>query len=233
MGAVLAGSLSAGAAEAQVVIQGGYPPPPPPPQGYVLAQPGYPPPQYGQPVVLAPAGDGPRFRGGIALEGGTLIDSGTNVGAIGPVGQLGVQINNLVGIYAVPGFDILFGPAGGIDLTFAVMADFTILNDQLTLGAGLDSGVFAAFGSGAGLAGAGYGARLHAAWNALVSRGANGVRRRGLVIGLDLRMLVGPEASVSTSGCGAATELGANCNAQASENGFVFSPMLSIGYQAF
>ncbi len=217
VGAVVLGSLlSAGVASAQQVV---------------VVQPGYaPPPQYGQPVGVVQGSDGVRFRGGIALEGGALLPNGVSLGAIGPQGQIGVQINHLVGVYAVPAFDILFGPAGGVDFTFAVMADFTILNDQLTVGAGLDSGVYAALGSSgtsaAGAAGAQYGARLHAAWNAYLVRGENGIRRKALVVGLDLRFLVGPEAAASTNGNGGVTGSG-------SADGLVFSPMVTVGYQAF
>lgn len=186
------------------------------------------PPPPSQPAPApAPAEDHARFRGGIALEGGLLLPQGVTLGAVGPVGQLGVQINNMIGVYAVPGFDILFGSAGGIDLTAAVMVDFTLLDDVLTVGGGLDSGVYAAFGQAAGAAGAQYGGRLHVAWNALVSRGADGVRRRGLVIGLDARLLVGPSASASANIQTGATSVGG------SDHAFVFSPMLSVGYQAF
>jgi len=151
------------------------------------------------------------------------------LGAIGPQGQLGVQINNLIGVYGVPAFDILFGPAGGVDLTFAALVDFTLLEDVLTVGGGLDSGVFAAFGasgtSAAAAAGAQYGVRGHVAWNAIVSKGANGIRRRALVVGLDLRALLGPEASATANANGT--------SGSASTTGFVFSPMVTIGYLAF
>lgn len=173
--------------------------------------------------------DGPRFRGGISLEGGALLPSHVALGAVGPQGQLGVQVDNLLGIYAVPAFDILFGPAGGVDLTFAVMADFTLLDDVLTVGGGLDSGVFAAIGgngtSAAAAAGAQYGVRGHAAWNALVTKGPNGIRRKALVVGLDLRFLVGPEGSETVTATGGSVS--------ASTHGFVFSPMVTVGYVAF
>ncbi len=57
-------------------------------------------------------------------------------------------------------------------------------------------------------------------------RGENGIRRKALVVGLDLRFLVGPEAAASTNGNGGVTGSG-------SADGLVFSPMVTVGYQAF
>jgi hypothetical protein len=187
----------------------------------VVAQP--PPPAT---FVVGPERDGARFRGGIELDGGLLKPSSGVLGAIGPSGQLGVQINNLIGVYAVPGFTILFGSAGGLDVTGGAVVDFTLLDDALTIGAGPEFGAFAYFGHNAAGGGAGYGGRLHLAWNALVSRGANGIRRRALVVGLDARFIIGPEATASASASGAAS-------ASVTTNGFVFAPILSIGYVAF
>jgi hypothetical protein len=144
------------------------------------------------------------------------------LGGIGPSGQIGVQINNLIGVYAVPGFTVLFGSAGGVDFTAGAVVDFTLLNDAITVGAGPELGAFAFFGTGAAGAGAGYGGRIHLAWNALVSHGEHRARRKGLVVGLDLRFIVGPEATASVNG-----------SASASSNGFVFAPLLSVGYVAF
>jgi hypothetical protein len=211
-----------------------------PPPGYVQAPPpGYvqaPPPGY----IRAPeqASDGVRFRGGIFLDAGGLIASGANDGMIGPHGELGVQINNLVGIYATPGFGILFGASGGLDIGTGLMADFTILNDVLTVGGGLDLGAFAAFGSTSALAGAGYGGRIHVAWNAIVSKGENGYRRKALVLALDLRFIVGPGGSASTGGCSVLTAETGGCNpaaagASASGSEFFFFPVASLGYSAF
>jgi hypothetical protein len=211
--------LSAQAASAQQ-------PPPPGPVVMVVAAP--PPP--GMVVAEAPEPDGVRFRGGIALEGGALMPSGIALGAIGPRGELGVQINNFIGVYFVPGFDILFGPAGGLNLFAAALVDFTILDDRLTLGVGPDVGAFVAFGasgtSAAAAAGADKGARLHVGWNALITKSEHGARRKALTVGLDLRGLVGPEASATANVNGMSTSSG-------SSNGFVFSPMLSVGYTAF
>jgi hypothetical protein len=178
------------------------------------------------PAPVAPAAaerDGGRFRGGIELDGGFFKTPGATLGALGPSGQIGYQINDQIGVYAVPGFTVLFGAAGGVDFNFGAVVDYTFLDDQLTVGVGPEAGAFAFFGNGAAGGGAGYGGRIHAAWNALVSRGLNGVRRHGLVVGLDLRFIVGPEATASA----------AEGTASASTTGFVFAPLLSIGYVAF
>ena len=179
-----------------------------------------------QPGVVSTGGDHGRFRGGIELDGGALIAPGATLGGIGPSGQIGWQINNMIGVYAVPGFTVLFGPAGGLDITAGAVVDFTLLNDQITVGGGPEFGAFAFFGSNAAGGGAGYGGRLHVAWNALVSKGLDGVRRHGLVVGLDGRFLIGPAAGASVSSIG-------GVSASASNTGFVFAPMLSVGYVAF
>src|SRR4051812_43616540 len=68
-------------------------------------------PVWASPPGLAPAPppapDGARFRGGVAAEGGALIVPGViTLGVAGVQGQVGAQINNLIGVYAVPNFDI-------------------------------------------------------------------------------------------------------------------------------
>src|SRR5262245_18437068 len=88
--------------------------------------------------------DRARFRGGVALEGGAIIvpDVAT-VGTVGAQGQIGVQINNLVGVYAVPAMGAVVGEVGGIYVGSALIVDFTF-NDMFTVGAGPDVGAFAA-----------------------------------------------------------------------------------------
>jgi len=167
--------------------------------------------------------DGTRFRGGIALDGGALITPNVTMEGIGLQGDLGVQINNAIGVYAVPGFDVLFGSAAGLNLKFAVLADYTFAGDALTIGIGPDFGAFVAIGSSAAAGGSQYGGRLHLAWDAVVSSGTERARRKALVIAVDARFLVGPSASVSVNGS----------SASESSSGFTFSPTLSIGYEAF
>jgi hypothetical protein len=171
--------------------------------------------------------DGARFRGGVSLEGGALIAPDLfNVGLAGVKGQIGVQINHLVGLYAVPHFDVVFGNVGGVHLAAALVVDFSII-DEVTIGAGPELATFAAIGadetsiSAAG--GAMYGGRLHLGFQPAWGFGENGIRRKALSIGVDARFLAGDvgAAAVSTT------------TAEAGVTDFVFSPMLTIGYQAF
>jgi hypothetical protein len=172
--------------------------------------------------------DGARFRGGVSAEGGALIVPDTvTVGLAGVNGQLGVQINHLVGLYAQPELDVVFGDLGGIHFGGAVLVDFSII-DEVTIGVGPEAAVFAAIGTadGTGAEAAGgalYGGRLHLGFQPVWGRGDNGIRRQALTIGVDMRFLAGATgfASSTTSG------------SEAAVRPFVLSPMLSIGYQAF
>lgn len=97
-------SSVAWAQEVNVQI-GGPPPPPPPPRVVVVAPPppvyGPPPPYYGRRAYMPPPeGDinRPHVRWAIGATGGPFI--GGNVGGAGGLwGQLGVQINPLIGVY--------------------------------------------------------------------------------------------------------------------------------------
>lgn len=185
-------------------------------------------PAAGAPAPEPPEKDGVRFRGGVALEGGGLLVPGIiNLGVGGVQGQLGAQINNSIGVYAVPSFAVVFGELGGIHLGAAVMVDYTFLDNLLTVGAGPDVASFAAIGgssSGVSAAGGGlYGARLHFAVNPVVDIGANGIRRKAFTIGVDVRLYTGG-AGFASSGTGGAS---------AAATDFVAVPSLSIGYQAF
>jgi hypothetical protein len=191
----------------------------PPPPGMVLV-----------PVAPPPA-DGGRFRGGVALEGGALIVPGVlSVGVVGVQGQLGGQINNNWGVYAVPSFDVVFGAVGGVNLGFAVVVDYT-LDDSLTFGVGPDLDLFGAIGGGGGTVaaagGALYGARLHFGWNPALSHETNRARRKALTIGADLRLLGGG------AGFASVTNNGSGTTGSAAGGTFVLLPMLTIGYNAF
>jgi hypothetical protein len=132
----------------------------------------------------APEKDGVRFRGGIALAGGGLFVSGFSAGMGGLDGRLGVQINNLIGIYAQPHLSFgggktawgtgFLGTAGS-----SALVDFTLF-DHLTAGVG---------GGGALLQNVGAG-ELHfrLAGYPVVGRGENGIRRKGFMLGLDTRL---------------------------------------------
>jgi hypothetical protein len=192
------------------------------------AAPAMPPPAMPPPAVAPPPpADGARFRGGIAAEAGALVVPGVvTLGVAGIQGQLGAQINNNFGVYAVPNLDIVFGALGGVNLAFAVIVDYT-LDDNLTFGIGPDFGLFGALGSGGGsvaaAGGALYGARLHFSWNPVVSHDATRPRRKALAIGVDVRMLGGGAGFVSTDGASGTASVGS----------FVLAPQLTIGYQAF
>ena len=100
---VLLASSAALAQEVQVTIGGPPPPPPPPPPPRVVIEAPPPPPPYyyGRPrPMFAPEGDvnRPHLRWAIGATGGPYI--GGNVGGAGGLwGQLGVQINQLIGVY--------------------------------------------------------------------------------------------------------------------------------------
>lgn len=188
------------------------------------------PPAGPAPVLMMPPPppDGARFRGGVALEGGALIVPGIfSVGVAGVQGQMGAQINNLVGVYAVPSFDVVFGEVGGVNLGFAIMVDFTLLDDAITVGGGPDVDAFAAFGGGNGTVkasgGALYGARLHFGWHPALSHDEFRARRKALTIGADVRLLGGGAGFASAS----------ESSASAGGGTFVLAPMLTIGYSAF
>jgi len=145
----------------------GAPPPPPPPHHT----------------------DGVRFRGAIALAGGGEFGSGGGVsygGGLGGLeGRLGVQINNLIGIYVQP--SLAFGPLtetqGASSVTGATgtagataLVDFTFVNR-----------FFVAAGGGAGILNNPFGPEIHFRLGGypLVGYGENGYTRKGLMVGVD------------------------------------------------
>lgn len=150
--------------------------------------------------------DGLRFRGGIALEGGGWFLSGISAGLVGLEGRLGAQINNMIGVYAQPEFSLgkgsfgtglssITGTAGA-----SALVDFTFLDR-----------IFVAAGGGGGYVGNAPGAMIHfrAGGYPVFARSGHHGRRKGLMIGLDMRVYV-------LKGYGA-----------------VMSPMLGIGYEAY
>jgi hypothetical protein len=175
--------------------------------------------------------DGGRFRGAIAGTAGALVypDAGLALGVTGVQGEIGGQINDLVGIVFIPGLGIVFGKQGGLYASAAALVDFTI-DDLISLGVGPEATAFLAVGangdgSGGSASGGGLvGGRLHFAVHPALGYGQNGIRRKALSIGVDLRFLRGPAAAV---------EFGENGGGTGSVNAFIFSPMASIGYTAF
>jgi hypothetical protein len=165
--------------------------------------------------------DASRLRYGVALEGGGLVAPGVvDLGFAGIQGQLGVQLDHLIGVYAAPHIDMVSGArALGIQVGSALLIDFTLAH-VFTVGVGPDIAGFVALGGGEAAGGLLYGARLHLAVNPLVSIAADGIRRRALTIGLDLRLATGGSAGVLSTRRAGVGEL-------------VAAPMLTIGYQAF
>jgi hypothetical protein len=144
-------------------------------------------------VEAGPVYDGPRFRGGVSLGAGGFFANGYGVGTVQVDGRLGVQINNLIGIYAQPylgggGGSVGGGASGGFG-TFGVDAviDFT-LADRFFLGAGGGAGVVIIPGA-AGDGGAGGAEQLlfRVGFYPIVWRRVRRARRGGLMLGIDLR----------------------------------------------
>lgn len=148
--------------------------------------------------------DGVRFRGGVSGGGGALIGAGLTLGMGGFDGRMGVQINDLIGVYAQPQLSIYGGSAGflsgvgGIAGGTAVV-DFTFI-DQIFVGAGAG---YAVLNNPHGPV-----VHIRAGGYPLFGYGEDGIRRKGLMLGADLRLHI--------------------------VSGEVFvAPMASIGYEAF
>lgn len=191
-------------------------------------QPPQPPPGYGQPggAPAPPAEaedkDGARFRGGVnGAFGGifgsySIADYGGFLGGVN--GHLGVQIMDLLGIYAVPhvafgSVSVAVGPyeasEGWLAFVGTGVVDFTFI-DQIFVGAG---GGFAAHAPTCtnceGLVGGALHFRLGG--YPLMGHGDDGIRRQGLMVGGDLRINF-------LSNGGSVT---------------MFQPMVTIGYEAY
>jgi hypothetical protein len=152
--------------------------------------------------------DGARFRGGISVGGGGLFVSGFSAGLGGIDGRMGAQINNLIGVYAQPHISFGAGKVGNAtgftgEATGDAVVDFTFLN-QIFVGAGGGGGIIGSLpGANVLLRFGGYPVFTH---------GENHIRRKGLMLGADMRMYF-----FSVNGGGAQ----------------VLQAMASIGYEAF
>jgi hypothetical protein len=133
--------------------------------------------------------DGPRFRSGISLGGGVEKVSVVSGGMFGFDGRLGLQWNDLLGFYVQPhlSFGSLSGDAGGIGVTggtgtfsVAAMGEATFV-DRFFVGAG--------FGYGVLNNPSGPMVQARAGGYLLTSRGEDGVRRKGLMVGVDFRSI--------------------------------------------
>lgn len=128
-------------------------------------------------------GDGGRFRFGVAGGLGPLSGAGLNLTYYGVDLRFGWQINNAIGVYAVPqmGYYTLNGSGGGgWGLVGAsVVGDYTLF-DRLFLGAGLG---YAILNNPSGL-------ELHFRLGGYPLMGRSSVkpRRKGLMLGADLRL---------------------------------------------
>lgn len=158
--------------------------------------------------------DGVRFRGGVSGGAGAefILNSGDTLTAVmgGVEGRLGVQVNDLLGIYAQLHTSLgSFGDLGtgyaivGVTGTAAatVLADFTFI-DQIFVGAG--------FGYGVVNSPHGPVVHLRAGGYPYMDFGEDGVRRKGLMLGVDLRVFILPDSDFTA-----------------------VYPMAQIGYEAF
>lgn len=168
-----------------------------------------------------------RFRWGINAEGGPYVVADEfTLGLAGVNAGIGVQINNMIGIYALPQLDVIFGDVGGVHVGIGALVDFTIA-DWFSVGAGPDTGAFLAFGGGDGefsaAGGTMYGARFRAAFFPFLKHAEDSPKRKALAIGVDARLLTGDVGGATVSSNGSS----------ASATDFVFIPLLTIGYQSF
>jgi hypothetical protein len=139
--------------------------------------------------TTVPVKDGPRFRFGVAAGMG-FFTAASEVGSseisctyYGGDLRLGAQINDLIGVYAQPtlGYytadDVGFLAAGGL-LGVAVVADVTLI-DRLFVGAGVG---YTVYNSPAGVT-----PMLRIGGYPLMGRSEQKTRRKGLMLGADLR----------------------------------------------
>lgn len=154
--------------------------------------------------------DGVRFRGGISGGGGAMIFAAEGAGLAGTLGvggvdgRLGVQINDLIGIYAQPQLGIYGGGVGVGGLVGGVaVVDFTFI-DQIFVGVGAGGGLLNSPGAAEII--------VRAGGYPVFGFGEDNVRRKGLMVGLDLRTFIAPTAGVTIIG---------------------ISPTVNIGYEAF
>ncbi|MBW2458625.1 MAG: hypothetical protein JRI68_29270 [Deltaproteobacteria bacterium] len=171
--------------------------------------------------------DGARFRGGVSAAFGGLIGSEGPLdysGVLGGVnGNLGVQINDLIGIYAIP--HLAFGSItasatvanttvevseGWLAVAVTAMVDFTFI-DQIFVGAGGGATAHAATCTNCdGLTGGVLQFRFGG--YPLMGFGDDGIRRQGLMVGADMRINF-----LSSNG----------------QSITLIQPMATIGYEAF
>ncbi len=130
------------------------------------------------------APDGPRFRFGISGGAGPLIADGVSFTYGGADARFGVQINDLIGVYAQPQLGIYAGGNGAVSgigglIGASAGADFTFV-DRFFVGAGVG---YAILNSPSG-------AELHFRLGGypLMSKSVEKARRKGLMVGVDFRL---------------------------------------------
>lgn len=153
-----------------------------------------PPPGAGAPAAAPAEGekDGVRFRGGVSAVAGGMFISDYSGFLAGVDGHLGVQINNLIGVYTVP--HLSFGPVtiGSISSAIGVFSATAVVDvtpiDQVFVGAG----------AGFGVVNNPSGPVVHARVGGypLMGHGDNGIRRKGLMVGADMRLYILDGATV-------------------------------------
>jgi hypothetical protein len=136
--------------------------------------------------------DGVRFRGGVSAVGGGMFLDDYSGFLAGADGHLGVQVNHLIGVYLVPHLTfgpVDVGPASSVIGLFSATAvvDFTLI-DHIFVGAG----------AGYGVVNNPTGPTVHfrAGGYPLMGRGDNGIRRKGLMLGVDTRLYILDGATV-------------------------------------
>jgi hypothetical protein len=179
-----------------------------------------------------------RFRGGIALEGGVFAipEIKQSYGTLGVHGDIGVQFNDLVGLYWVPGLNAVLGQLYGVLAASAILVDFTF-DDTFTIGLGPDLNLIAAGSIGevedrgtafvSGLGGLQGGGRLRLAVHPGAAFGEDKIRRKAFTLGADVRFLGG---SVVGSVQGVATD---EILLDFDSASFSIHPQFFLGYSAF
>ncbi|MFT3772358.1 MAG: hypothetical protein QM820_43750 [Minicystis sp.] len=152
--------------------------------------------------------DGARFRGGIALTGAGLFISDYALGLGGIDGRLGVQINNLIGVYAQPYISFGGGKVAGITgftgtAGSTLNVDFTFMN-QFFVGAGGGGGIIGSLGAGQAV--------IRVGGYPLFTHGENRIRRKGLMLSADMHIHIGLAGGASYK---------------------LLQPTFAIGYEAF
>jgi hypothetical protein len=150
------------------------------------AAPSTPPPATTEPSTPAPRPDRARFRWGIAAAGGGEFVSDFAFGMGGVEGQIGVQFNELIGLYVHPYLAFGAGTIGSSGVTAftgtagaSLLVDFTFL-DRLFVGVG----------GGYGILNNPTGPEIHLRVGGYpaMSIDENGYSRQGLQMSLDGRM---------------------------------------------